>query len=331
MPLTTNDKFKHLFRGRFCAVGTEEGGALRRPPHLEHWVEWWSERFDNHINGLDPIGVYPMVPSARTESDDVEWVVYWGCIDYDEGEIESLAHARNTQTVLRVAANIESFVEKSRSKGYHVWVFPNRPVPALTMRRALLAAAQVVGAPMKEINPKQVSLPWDEDRKEWKLGNYVRLPYPGADITEFGNRNVLSDNDVWVSMGGFIEQAWDSRCTETALDEMGKRFVEPPKRQRRTAPGNIDMSKPWKKRLDGLSHTLLYGSKGRPGGPYEDQDRSSWLWKLANSMIERADLNEDEMLQALMVGHDTYCPDKFDNRAEAELERMLNKALDQHE
>ena len=314
-----------LFAGRTSAVGTEEGGAIRPPDGIDS-LQWWRQQIIRHVDQT-PIGVYPMIPTTGP-CGQVQWHVQWGCIDYDEGDEASLAHALNTVKVLDLAAGIKGWIEKSRSKGYHVWVFPQEAIEAIVMRRALLAAAQVVGAPMKEINPKQVEL------SDLKLGNYVRLPYPMAEegIPENGRRTIQDNGDL-LSIREFVAAAWVNRCTKAQLIEMGKRFVEPPKRERHQPQGNIDMDTPWSNRLDGFSYTMLYGNakNGVEGGPYEGQDRSSWLWKLCNSMIERADLTTEEMITALTLGHNNYCPDKFGDRVEEEMERMVNKALDQHE
>lgn len=332
MDPTATEQATKLFEGRAEAIGTETGGCLRMIDDKAS-IGGWDHWLLTHFNGdSDPIGVYPMIPHLTLEGNDwtVNWIVHWGCIDYDEGDEESLVHARNTIKVLDLAAGIVGWIEKSRSKGYHVWVFADQAVPALTMRKALLAAAQVVNAPMKEINPKQVELGHDPEHNTFKLGNYVRLPYPSGILSEGRHRNVMDADGSWLTFEQFIKAAWDNRCTIKQLETMGNKYVAPAKRQRHAPANPVDADKPWRERLDGYTYTLLYGHGDQPGGPYEGQDRSSWLWKLCNALIERTSLTEDEILEALLLGHDTYTPDKFAH-PEQEMERMIGKAMEAHE
>lgn len=193
MPDSLVVEFANLFQGRTDAVGTEAGGCIRLPG------EWAVQRaIDLHLGhgGKDAIGIYPMrlFPMAKATgsgefvraedaTNEAEWRVHWGCIDFDEGEEISLVHARNVRTALQ-QLGLTSWIERSRSKGFHVWLFADEWVPARTMRRALLAACQLVDAPTKEINPKQ------EELNDDQLGNYVRLSHPGGlnEITELESR-----------------------------------------------------------------------------------------------------------------------------------------------
>ena len=162
--------FMALFDGNHAAVGTEEGGCLRWPDQLPMLADvWWECMVKDHLTGEhSPIGVYPMVHS------DAGWQVKWGCVDFDEGETQSLVYARNVANALK-AMGVQGWIERSRSKGYHVWVFAEEWVPADLMREALLGVCQVVDAPTREINPK--SSGFDNPAT---LGNYVRIMYPGG-------------------------------------------------------------------------------------------------------------------------------------------------------
>ena len=135
------EAFGFLFRGRLDVYGTEEGGADRDD------TESYSTRIQNHLLGVRPMGVYPMVDHPNDG-----WVVTWGCVDFDEGDLPSWVHAVNLQAVLHTFG-ITAWIERSRSKGYHVWVFLKGWTEAALVRRALLAACQIVDAPTKEINP----------------------------------------------------------------------------------------------------------------------------------------------------------------------------------
>lgn len=188
--LSLNDAdlaFAHLFEGSKKAFGTENGGSA--PTTNEDWPKLWH----HHLHGERPIGVYPMVenvtfssPEGAEEPDQIvfDWGVRWGCIDLDvkrEGkrrydyETEEEAHvaAINLCAVL-TQLGIDGWIEVTRSRGRHVWVFSKAFVRARTMRRALLVACEVAGVPPTEVNPKSEAL------APGQLGNYVRMVYPNG-------------------------------------------------------------------------------------------------------------------------------------------------------
>jgi hypothetical protein len=69
------------------------------------------------------------------------------------------------------------YLERSRSKGWHVWVFFDAPVPARDIRRVLRHSLALAGLPAStEVFPKQ-----DRLGNGTRLGNYVNLPYAGGD------------------------------------------------------------------------------------------------------------------------------------------------------
>ena len=71
---------------------------------------------EDHLKDSPAIGVYPLV----AQDDGIK--VWWGCVDFDEGIEESYIHAKNLREVLK-QLGVTSWVERSRSKGFHVWVF----------------------------------------------------------------------------------------------------------------------------------------------------------------------------------------------------------------
>lgn len=120
--------------------------------------EWW-EQWDDHWLGNTDIGVYPRLDNGTCR---------WGCVDIDSGDF---SEALEVQAGLR-AAGIASWIEASKSKGYHVWVFCDGWVHAGYMRPLLVEVAHAAGLPEKtEINPKQV------EATKKGVGNCVRLPY----------------------------------------------------------------------------------------------------------------------------------------------------------
>ena len=182
--------FVTLFRGRGDCYGGDEGKCVYRPLNRDV--------FQQHLTDGPYIGVYPAVPRGTAES-----ICVWGCTDID---VESLDDARLMQRTLEMAG-VVAFVERSRSKGYHVWVFASDPVPAETMRRMLLVAHQVADYPAREVNPKQSNV------SASKVGNYVRLPYPGGLKGTPERRVILDDNDQPVPLDEFVRSALSSRTS----------------------------------------------------------------------------------------------------------------------
>lgn len=251
---TTIDNFITLFRGRGDCYGSEEGGCVRKPLNKAVFTE--------HLTGITGIGIYPAVPAS------VPFCV-WGCSDID---IESIQDARLLQRTLGVAG-IKSYVERSRSKGYHVWIFSSEPVPAETMRRALLVVHQVANYPAKEVNPKQ------SDVSINKVGNYVRLPYLGGLRDTPVRRVILDDDDTPISLQSFVDDAIINRVTSETLESIASFYKEPerPKMDYSHFDGMAD---------DNLEEALRVTSQLArviwKQGPLEGQDRSTALTRLAH-------------------------------------------------
>lgn len=170
-----------LFRGRddCYGAGGDHPRCVKEPLTPGVWAD--------HLAGRAPIGVYP-----RNDDD----LVHWGCSDLDQG-YDAIEGAENIRTSLE-ALGITSWVEQTRSKGYHVWAFlPNDVwVPAVVMRNTFLLAHRIAGEDPREVNPKQVT---------GGLGNYVRVPYP-----EYGvhGKQIMLDQDRFpLGWGDWITQA----------------------------------------------------------------------------------------------------------------------------
>jgi hypothetical protein len=254
---TTIDGFITLFRGRGDCYGHDNGGCVRKPLDRDVFV--------GHLQGGDAIGVYPAVPGNPP-------FCVWGCIDID---VDDLGAARLMKRTL-ASADVESWVERSRSKGYHVWVFSSERVPAEDMRRMLLAAHQVAGYPAREVNPKQ------SDVSLHKVGNYVRLPYWGGLVDVPQRRVMLDDNDAPIGLDVFVTKALGNRTSPERIQFLASHYVPPSSKRL-----NID--------LDNLDdHTLDEALRGvHPiirtvwaNGPIDGRDRSSTLMFLAHLCYE---------------------------------------------
>lgn len=198
-------RFGDLFAGRRDVWGAVHGECRREPLTFEGLRE--------HLHGSGSVGVYPLVDGT----------VHWGCSDIDRG-LEMMVLARNLQRALS-ALGLSSWIERSKGKGYHVWVFADSWVPAEDMRRALLVAHQLAGVPPTEVNPKQTST---ENLAEG-LGNYVNLPYAKG-YADMGKRVVLDDHGVPMRLDQFLDAAEATLNDATTIAAAATLYVPPPPR-----------------------------------------------------------------------------------------------------
>jgi hypothetical protein len=265
------------------------GESIRRPPQ---WGDFSLHLFgpDDHPipNEGESLGIYPIVnrksPSAAgvvdllADIDSAEdlygtnlgdaWV-RWGCSDIDVGYEEGWPQAKALVQALQMLG-IEAHIERTKGKGWHVWVFATNWVPALVMRMALLAAHQLADVPVVEVNPKQVDL----TSTRQGLGNYVNLPYfYGA---EPGKRVVVDSDQQPVDLQDFVEVAAAQATPIQTLVEAGRLYVAPPPKQQ------VTIHKPYEGnlraltvKLNGLAFTIFRD------GPREGMDRSDKLCQLA--------------------------------------------------
>ena len=289
--------FITLFRGRGDCYGSEEGGCVRQP--LDN------NAFMAHLMGTTPIGVYPSVPKQGAEPFCV-----WGCSDID---IESIADARLMQRTLE-AAGVVAWVERSRSKGYHVWVFADKPVTSKVMRNALLMAHKVADYPAREVNPKQVDVSLS------KVGNYVRLPYVGGLVATPEKRVILDDSDNPVPLDVFVRVALELRTSATRLEEIASMWVEPKvTRVILDIEGSEDLDSSL--RMASPLARIIWRD-----GPLEGQDRSTALTRLAH-VCSRSDVTPS-MARIIVASADQRWG-KYHLRGEAgqtELDKIIQRA-----
>lgn len=245
--------FMTLFRGRGDVYGGWQGACIRKPLN--------DETFNRHLNGEELVGVYPLVPISN------EYRCVWGCSDID---IDDLDAARNLETAFAMKG-IKAWVEKTR-KGYHIWVFSTKSVTAPVMRRAFLAAHQVIDYPPTEVNPKQ-------ENPNGGFGNYVRLPYPSALNFDKDNidtifRYMLDDDDKQMSLQEFVPLALQSRATPEQLETIAGLWIAPPTHEVRFTEPDFDTRELLKK-VDGIVYTIWRD------GPSPGSDRSLTLYRLA--------------------------------------------------
>jgi len=278
-------KFATLFRGGKIATDDPDSNMGFRPwenpqggfypadgDALQHACK-------GHLAERDsPIGVYPLVLDEDTDT----YMVYWGCVDWDDGEEESHIHALNTQEVLRQTGVI-SWVERSRSKGYHLWVFFQEAIPARKVREGLIAVCNVVDAPTREVNPKQIEL----TGKGW--GNGVRLPYPCGHPE---GRNVIVGEKGELSLNTFVGLAHDTRIPAEQWDAVHALYRPP----RRTAPPERPLLSLSGSQLTGLAGAIRHGGP-RSTAEKVDGDRSATLYALACAMFRQGYASGDVLTE----------------------------------
>jgi hypothetical protein len=258
-----------LFRGRADVYGHNEGRCVKQ--------SLTTDKFMSHLDGTEPIGVYPMVPSNG------DHYVAWGCSDFDTAD--ALYHAIALHDALQ-EAGIQSWIERSRSKGFHVWVFMAEPVTAKVMRNALLVAHQVADVPATEVNPKQYNL------RHGQYGNYVRLPYPDANADTVHQRIVYRDQLPVVTpmpFDQFVTQAFAGRNPANLLQRVSSLYAE---QDRPATPVNTAIE--YDASLDEAMAVLSpLGKVIWRDGPLAGRDRSSTLTKLGHECV-RSGLNPSQ-------------------------------------
>lgn len=260
------------------------------------------------------IGVYPLIALHDPDGAIETFVTWWGCVDWDEGREESFIHAKNVYQVLD-QINIKSWVERSRSKGFHLWVFFNEPLAARVVRDGLIGVCNIVDAPIKEVNPKQISLVGK------KIGNGMRLPYPA--LREPTQHEMVNPKAIYSQMPTpalFVEEALETRVSaedwESAV-ELFKQNEPPP--VRRTSYSYTG------RRLTGAAEAI------RRNGPRRTSekphgDRSATMFSLACHMI-RQGYGDGDIIAELKTADEDW-GGKFAKRPDgnALLDKLLQSA-----
>jgi hypothetical protein len=172
----------------------------------------------------------------------------------------------------------------------------------------MLAAHQVADYPAREVNPKQSNV------SASKVGNYVRLPYPGGLRGVPERRVVLDDNDQPIPLGSFVDSAIQTRILPQRVEELAAMYV-PPVVKHEYVPWDTDST---------LEEALRYASPLArtilQRGPLEGRDRSTTLAFLAHVCAESG--VTPSMCHAVIVEADKRWG-KFHTRGEAGQEQIV--------
>ena len=199
---TTAEKLK-IFQG--CFSGLKHVYGTYDPATGRAWqvkAPVTREVFLRHLQGQHPYGVY-LLNEDRTLA---------VAADFDDQDpwlpMEFLRQAKQY--------GIDGYLERSKSKGWHVWVFFSRPgVVAVKARLVVGAVLADIDASGTEVFPKQDRLTGDGH-----FGNFINAPLFGKLV--FQGRTVFVDPDAGLRP---YSNQWDVlanvlRVTEERLDEI---------------------------------------------------------------------------------------------------------------
>lgn len=204
---------KEIFKGRDDAYGAGDGMCSKEA--ITDAV------IKGHLTGKRRIGRYPLSPDILDGAG-----TWWVAVDIDDDDIglaiqfcEALEHL-----------GIPCYIERSKSKGYHVWVFFSEPISAKLARALMQYAIDILekdtGYRIKEIFPKQNTIKNADG--SFGFGNYINLPLYGESVKD--GRTVFLDSnngykphpDQWNFLAS-IERVTPTQIEE--LIEMGE--IEP--------------------------------------------------------------------------------------------------------
>jgi hypothetical protein len=185
--------FGEIFSGRQDCYGEGEGNCVKELVT--------DEVICDHLHGIRRIGIYPIIDSNMTN---------WLVVDVDDNDIEKAKAIRDKLGEYGIQAQ----VEKSKSKGYHIWIWFSSSVEAKKARVLANYIVKELNCSKIEIFPKQ-----DELSEDKPFGNYVNLPFFGKDMNE-GKTVFLDPNsdyqpyaDQWTLLGA-IERVSPDKLEE---------------------------------------------------------------------------------------------------------------------
>jgi|GEM_PF-2115768 len=168
--------FKSIFRGRDDVYGFGEGLRIKQP--LTSGV------ILRHLEGRHRLSIYPLLPDNTT---------FFAAVDINETDLQKI------QAYLDVAHTYEvpTYVEVSKSRGYHLWTFFTEPIPAVAARELIKRILRDTDLPEAiKIFPRQPDLSSPEN-----LAEYINAPLFGQDVrngrTVFLNEEFQPHPNQW--------------------------------------------------------------------------------------------------------------------------------------
>jgi len=200
------NKFTRVFAGRKDCRGAIQGGCVKgnlKVSHVEH-----------HLNGIESLGRYPLLD---------EGTCYWAVVDFDfksEQDRKNLAedNSKRFANELSKIGIKKPWFERSKSGLIHLWIFFDKPVQAIKIRKLLINIANKLELRIAngnvEIFPKQDQLGVGQ------VGNYVHLPYfNGLNDSSLETRVMINPETFEpVSLYDFLFEIEDSFIEKEIID-----------------------------------------------------------------------------------------------------------------
>ncbi len=168
----TVEAFATLFRGRRDAWGALPPKCNHEPVTLAH--------YEHHLKGEASLGIYPLLDDGTCcwITGDLDQP---GTASWHNGPDDTMPALMLMEALGYYGANQGLFLEKTKGKGWRVWLFFSAPVPAKNVRRLFRAALNRARLPLSiEIFPKQDFVSEPTPDNPFPVGNYVHLPYFGG-------------------------------------------------------------------------------------------------------------------------------------------------------
>jgi hypothetical protein len=193
-------------------------------------------------------------------------------------------------------------------------------MPAGIVRTAMMAACQLVEAPVTEVYPKQISA-----EEGW--GNGLRLPY--ARVRPEGRQVIVTAGQhgelVPVPLEGFVYAAIQSRASTAQINELASRYVKPkpvePSRESRMVRPHHSQD------LKGLAaHIMANGPRSTHRDGKVIADRSSMLFTFACELFRQG--YDDHSVEMWVAKCDQQWGGKFAGRKDGaqRIRELVGKA-----
>ncbi|MBC2714907.1 MAG: hypothetical protein HF978_06320 [Desulfobacteraceae bacterium] len=190
--------FKTFFTGLLEVYGTYDP-KTGQPRQIKEPVT--DKVIYDHLMGKQPYGVYLL------NKDKIRAIA----VDFDNNN--RLAPFQYQETTKHY--EIEAYIERSKSKGYHVWIFFDEPgVLAYKARMIIRYFLEEIEQPNTEFFPKH-----DQLRTSVKYGNYINAPLFGGLVPK--ERTVFIDPTTfkpYLNQWDFLESI--KRHNEKDLDDI---------------------------------------------------------------------------------------------------------------
>ncbi|MFC1762648.1 hypothetical protein ACFL6U_11280 [Planctomycetota bacterium] len=193
--------FRELFTGLGNVYGTYDP-ATGRVRQVKTKVT--DKVIMNHLTGRQPYGVYLL-------TNDMTRAL---AVDFDEGGID----APQSFVGLARQHGLSAYVERSKSKGYHVWMFfETSAVPAYKARCVAQYLLANMGKSQTEIFPKQ-----DKLGAGVLFGNFINAPLFGGLVPQERTVfvNPIRSFEIYPDQWEFLAHV--QRIPESALDKIIK-------------------------------------------------------------------------------------------------------------